>query len=133
MLNCTAMCRSMDKKPCDNILDNPAFSKLVDKVTSDQEGGVVMNALSKSNSPMNKFFERSVGAVDRSMHEAATVRALSSYERPCTKPRAISTLIVDSVGLGNYSAPLPGNRHRITGLIQRKSVLQERTTLSQAV
>ena len=91
MLNCIAICRCMDKKPYGNTLNNPAFSKLIDKVSSDQEGGVIMKTFDKSNSPMNKFLERSVGSVDQSMCEGSTVATLSNIERPSTKPRAIST------------------------------------------
>lgn len=47
--------------------------------------------------------------------------------------RGISTFLVEpSAGLGKAFAPLSGNWHRTTGLTQRNSVMQERTTLSQA-
>lgn len=124
MLNCIVICRSMDKKPCDNIMNSPTFSKLIDKISLDQEGGVSMKTLDKSNSPMNKFFDRSVGSVDQAICEGSTGASVSNISRRCTKPRAISTLIVDSAGLGNYFAPLLGNQHRIIGLIQRNSVVQ---------
>ena len=43
MLNCIVICRCLDKKPGDNIMEASSISKLLDKTTQRNRGGIFMN------------------------------------------------------------------------------------------
>jgi hypothetical protein len=58
MLNCMATCRSTDKKPCDNILEEPTFTQLVNKSFSDILGGnSITNTLVKQHDTFTRMAE----------------------------------------------------------------------------
>lgn len=126
MLDCTAMCRCMDKKPCGNIMESSAVFKLLSKAAPRTvRGGMSMN----HNSTMEIVGE----AVKRPYGIVGTKNLAASSLKDSSVVTGTSAAIAAPDFMGKPFAPLPGNRHRITGLVQRNSVVQERTTLSQAV
>lgn len=134
MLNCMATCRCMDKKPYDNILEEPVLRELIDNTTlRNVRGNGIVESIIKSARPVCTEIERNdVGSAEVS-DSSSTVTSLLMKNVPTNFRRLASrTFLVDPAGSGRLSAPLSGNWHRIIGLIQRNSVVQKRTTLSQA-
>lgn len=132
MLNCMVTCRCMDKKPYDNILEEPTISKLVNTLHNLRRNGIVESTI-KSVRPVCTEIERTnVGSAEIS-DSGSTVASLLKRNVPANLRRPASfAFLVEPADVGKVNAPLSGNWHRIIGLIQRNSVVQERTTLSQA-
>jgi len=143
MLNCVATCRGTDKKPCDNILEEPTITQHVNKSFSDILGG---NSITDKLVKQHDTFNSIGGAAtlsSRFADAAIGCSALASIGSPIAKfagsaaakvagTHVTSAFMVEPIGKGEFFAPLSGNWHRKTGLTQRKSVFAERTTLSQA-
>lgn len=120
MLNCMATCRCMDKKPYGNILEEPTISKLVDKAAfRNVRGNGIVESIIKSVRPVCTEIERTNVGSAEICDSGSTVASLLKKDVPANLSRPASlAFLVEPAGLGRPTAPLPGNRHRITGLIQ---------------
>lgn len=134
MLDCIAICRCMDKKPYDNTTNDFSLTTLATKgLASDVlRGGLIMKSDAQLNRPANTFTGmKNAGSIESSGFTATSSISDRMSEVENASP-AFSAVMAVGRKKGKRFAPLPGNRHRTTGLIQRNSVVQERTTLSQA-
>lgn len=125
MLNCTAMCRGMDKKPCGNIMNNFALTTLAIKgLASDVlRGGLLMKSDALLNRPADAFIgTKNAGSIEKSGFAATSSISDRLSETEKDSP-AFSAIMTVGRKKGKHFAPLPGNRHRIIGLIQRNSVV----------
>lgn len=109
MLNCTAMCRSMDKKPCGNILKSPVKSVFTaNAIMKHYMGGAVM----QKNNPT---VSNPVMSVVKGWHEkTATNLAL----KPQTASDAGQFTIVSgdsSAAIAGYKPGKPLPLCRVTG------------------
>ncbi len=133
MLNCMATCRSMDKKPYGNILEEPVISELMNTTSFERRNGSMESIIESVRPVCNKFESTDVGSAEISGSGTTVTSILMKNVPNGLKPLISRTFLVEPAGSGRSYAPLSGNWHRIIGLIQRNSVVQERTTLSQAV
>lgn len=85
MLNCMATCRSMDKKPYDNIMEEPTFSALNNPVSEVLAGGDTIESI----------IQQKVQAFEALGSSSATFAG--------TKP--ITRFLLDPVGLGKVLCP----------------------------
>ena len=131
MLNCIAIYRGMDKKPYGNILKEPEITKLFG-AASLKEGDSIVDILSKSSNPVDNLTDAYAGVTGLANGKGLVTSALEGIVSSINDIRPASTYMAKYSGQGKHLAPLPGDRHRITGLIQRKPVTYGRETLSQA-
>ncbi|MCM1192691.1 MAG: hypothetical protein NC389_09720 [Acetatifactor muris] len=120
MLDCMATCRCMDKKPYGNTSEEPTISKLVDKATFNNiRGNGIVESIIKSVRPVCTEIEGiDVGSAVIS-DSGSTIASLLKKNVPANLNRPAScAFLVEPAGVGELTAPLPGNWHRITGLIQ---------------
>ncbi|MEY8327332.1 hypothetical protein AALB47_26110 [Lachnospiraceae bacterium 54-11] len=89
-----------------------------------------MSAFEKFSSPVSKLIEKNNAGTAKLLGGHVT-SALGSSISDTIDSHPIAFMAKYS-GQGKHLAPLPGDRHRITGLIQRKPVTYGRETLSQA-
>lgn len=132
MLNCIAIYRGMDKKPYGNILDEPEIKELYGAASIKTGGDSVMEILTKSSNPVDNLTDDYAGVTGFANIKGLVTSDLGGIVSKVSSIRPVSTFMAKYSGQGKHLAPLPGDRHRITGLIQRKPVTYGRETLSQA-
>lgn len=112
MLNCTAMCRGMDKKPCGNILGAFSIRELATKGFKADTllGGSIMKSTKLTNRPASAFIGmKNVGSI-KAAGFSTTVTSILDTMSESTAPKASISAVIDEDSLGK---PLP--LCRVTG------------------
>lgn len=125
MLDCMVTCRCMDKKPYDNILKDLSITKLSPKeiVKEALRGGGNMKPEVLFNRPAGTSISiKNAGSIVDSGFDATVTPISSRLPVPEVNSTVVSAIMAVRKQ-GNFFAPLPGNWHRIIGLIQRNSVV----------
>lgn len=118
MLTYMATCRRADKKPCDNIPNDPTIPKLADTAISNVfGGGMTKNALNELVGRTNAFEEASNFLDTPAVKAACRTNAIASAATSATCVSAASdlasravtaTFMVEPIGLGKDLCPSAG-------------------------
>lgn len=120
MLDCMATYRCMDKKPYDNILKDLSITRFLPNgiIADALKGGVNMKSEVLINRPASEFIGiKNAGSIEDSGF--ASTATLTANDTVASNVNLSSVSAIMAVRKkGKHFAPLPGNWHRIIGLIQ---------------
>ena len=78
-----------------------------------------MASIKESTNPASRLVNRQFSNITKGTASNHGISCISgNADNECIETSAISSCMDDMIGLGKLFAPLPGNWHRIIGLIQ---------------